>query len=160
MTAEQPAAPYVANARRPLNHMKQMPKHLRIVVGLMILSLLVRIIVQVLLSHGSVPARQWVGTLLAISVTIGLIKGFMYRSLIAWHLAKVLNILGLLALAIALVFFLVVDSPIRILFASFLLWALLGAVAEVYSLWVLFSADVRRYFGKEDMVHRDRNAPA
>jgi hypothetical protein len=84
----------------------------------------------------------------------------MYRSLIAWHLAKVLNILGLLALAIALVFFLVVDIPIRIPFASFLLWALLGAVAEVYSLWVLFSADVRRYFGKEDMVHRDRNAPA
>jgi len=61
------------------NIMEQMPKHLRIVVGLMILSLLARIIVSVLFSYGSVPAHRLVGTLLSILTTIGLIKGFTYR---------------------------------------------------------------------------------
>jgi hypothetical protein len=134
--------------------MEQMPKHLRIVVGLMILSLLTRIIVPVLFSYGSVPAHQLVGTLLSILTTIGLIKGFTYRSLIAWHLAKGLSILGILAAATALVFFLVVRFPIPVPFVWFLLWALLGITAEVYTLWVLFSADVRRYFRKEDTVQQ------
>ena len=122
-----------------------MPKHLRVVVALMVLGLLARITSVALLSHGSVPALQWASLLVAVSINIGLIKGFVSRSVIAWNLAKVLAILGLIAAFLLPLPMLAARKPLP--------WALLWLVAtgaQIYGVFVLFSREVRRYFRERD----------
>lgn len=81
-----------------------------------------------------------------VFITIGIIKGFIIRSTIAWHFAKVMNILGILS-ALYLGAVLLFSSPIVNKSLVFI-WGtiLVSLIGSVYVLYVLFSPDVRSYF--------------
>ena len=130
--------------------MNSMPKHLRIIVGLMILGVLTRVIFLGLFFSRTGQSPRLLMDLTAIVITIGLIKGFVSRSTVAWHLAKVLNVLGLLAVSVMVIML----SVARNIPPWLWLCVLAGSTAEIYTLLVLFSRDVRRYFTGEGMAQQ------
>ena len=119
-----------------------MPKHLRIVVGLLILGIVNRIVFAGMNPSPYMQSHRWTISLIGIVITIGVIKGIVSRSSIAWHIAKMLNILTLLAMAALLVLLLFFGN----LSAWMWTWYFVGIVAEIYSLWVLFSLETQQYF--------------
>lgn len=119
-----------------------MPKHLRIVVGLMILGIVNRIVFAGVNPSPYMLSHRWTISLLGIVITIGVIKDIASRSSIAWHIAKMLNILTLLAMAALLVLLLFFGNISTWMWT----WYFVGIVAEIYSLWVLFSLETQQYF--------------
>jgi hypothetical protein len=119
----------------------RMPIHLRVVIGLMCLSVLLRIAVSVIyvpIAH----SMRWTGDIFAIVLAIALIRGLLSRSLIALYVSRAINIVGLALLATSLLawFF---YAPVLSLSA---LWFPIPIAIQAYFLWALFSRDVKLYF--------------
>ena len=126
-----------------------MPKHLKIITGVIIIGVILRgtMIFWQFKSMTSITS-QIVPDLLGIIISLGLIRGFYYRSKLAWQFAIGVTLLGLIGLLSMLVIFLKLSGPS---YQSILIMFLIGTILECYFLWVLFSKEVRYYFTRDNL---------
>ena len=124
--------------------MTPMPRHLRNVVGLMGFAILSRLVFLAMSFPRNVQMSSVAGNLIAIAITLGLIRGFAARSSPAWLLAKILNGLSLVGGCIMTLLLLAIPSNSPIKWPA--IWYGMIVGVELYTLWVLFSSDARSYF--------------
>ena len=122
-----------------------MPKHLKILTGVIVTGVIFSgtMLFWKFKSVGVVPS-QVLPDLFGIIISLGLIRGFYYRSKLAWQFAIGLSILGLIGLLFLLFVFLKLSGGPS--YQVILIVFLISATLEGYFLWVLFSKEVRHYF--------------
>jgi len=77
---------------------------------------------------------------------MALIKGFRYRSIMAWHMAKWIMIgsMALTPIIMVAVWFTLIIHPLWLTLV--LAWSALWMGIDIYALWVLYSGEVSYYF--------------
>lgn len=122
-----------------------MPKHLKVVLAMLLLGVVVRFVELtrlLLLGYRNFEVLQSACLLI---LTLGVIKGFTDQSVLAWKVARVavaiLLILSLFGIGV-LIFLAAQVEGLGLLLGG----AVLGVLLNVYVLWVLCSRPVRDYF--------------
>jgi hypothetical protein len=122
-----------------------MPKHLKVVFGMLLLGVVIRfteLTQHLLQGYRNFEVLQSACLLI---LTMGVIKGFADQCLMAWKVARVavaiLLVLSLFGMGVLIFMATRVEGLGLLLLAS-----ALGCLLNVYVLWVLCSRPVRDYF--------------
>lgn len=122
-----------------------MPRHLKIVFAMLLLGVVIRFhyLVPVLLA-GQFNFSVMQGVCIFI-LSLGVIKGFEERSVIAWKTARIMTLLFLLFTLVATVVVILLAFSVEGL-ASMAIISTAVTLLNLYVIWVLHSKPVRRYF--------------
>lgn len=122
-----------------------MPLHLNIVFGMLLFGIVVRfyyLIPALLAGRFSFSVMQQVCIFI---LSLGVVKGFYDRSVIAWKTARIMTLLFLLFTLIGTVVVILLAFSVEDLAPMAILSALI-TLLNLYVIWVLHSKPVKRYF--------------